>query len=492
MDGLQLESSDDRKVASAARALLAQKQALPWLVAIALFMETLDTTILNSAVPMIAAALDVNVLNMKAALTSYTLSLAVFIPTSGWIADRYGTRRVFFSAIGIFALGSLLCGLAQNMSMLVAARVIQGCGGALMMPVGRISIVRTFPKGELVRTMSFVAMPALIGPLFGPLVGGFLVSYAHWRMIFFINLPIAVCGLFAARWYMPDYRSTERRPLDLIGVVLFSSGTALLSYVFEVFGEHNLPTAAGIGLLGVATALLFAYWFHGKRTEFPLLRLDLFRIRTFRVAIVGGLVARLGVGGMPFLLPLLYQVGLGYTPVESGLLIMPQPLAAMGLKVILPRILSRFGFRRVLAVNTVIIGVLLMLFVAIAPGTPTVQIVLQAFCFGFFTSLQYSSMNSLVYADAPPTEVSMASSISSTAQQMSMTFGVALATLVTILLLHGDRHPTPAELVRGIHYTFLVLGAVTIASSAVFRQLETADGSAVSQHGAEAGKGGGG
>lgn len=477
----QVTGSDSTEAASTDE-LTERRQILPWLVATALFMETLDTTILNSAVPKIAAALDVSVLNMKAALTSYTLSLAVFIPTSGWIADRFGTRRVFYTAMGVFALGSFLCGCAGNMAMLVCARVIQGCGGALMMPVGRISIVRTFEKGELLQTMTFIAMPALIGPLFGPLVGGVIVTYWHWRMIFFINLPIALVGLWLARRFMPDYRADTRKPIDLIGVLLFSSGIALLSYVFEIFGEHDLPLRDGFALLAVAVVLLAAYWRHGRRTEFPLLRLDLFRIRSFRVAILGGLVARLGVGGMPFLLPLLYQVGLGYTPVQSGLLIMPQPLAAMGLKAALPRILARFGFRRVLLFNTVIVGILLMSFILVAPGTPTGQIVLQALCLGFFTSLQYSSMNSLVFSDTPPEDVSMASSISSTAQQLSMTFGIALATLVAILVLHGNRHPEPEILVAGVHRTVIVLGLVTIASSLVFRQLQPQDGAAVSRH----------
>ena len=327
------------------------KRLLPWLVAVAFFMESLDTTILNTAVPTIADALGIVPLSMKAALTSYTISLAVFIPISGWIADRYGTRWVFFTAIGVFTLGSLLCGVSTNMPMLVGARILQGCGGALMMPVGRITMVRTFPRSELVRAMSFVAVPGLIGPLIGPLAGGLIVGYLHWRMIFFVNLPIGLAGMYLVYRHMPDYRTEVSVPLDFVGLALFGSGIALLSYVLEIFGDHGLGTKGVVFLLILSVLLLLAYARHALSAEHPLLRLMLFKVRTFRVAVVGGFATRLGIGGMPFLLPLLYQIGLGYSPVQSGLLIVPQPLAAMSLKVFMPRILSRFGYRRVLLVE---------------------------------------------------------------------------------------------------------------------------------------------
>src|SRR5208283_5358645 len=293
------------------------KRLLPWLVAVAFFMESLDTTILNTAVPTIAEALGVVPLNMKAALTSYTLSLAVFIPVSGWIADRFGTRTVFTSAIGIFTLGSFLCGVSADMPMLIGARILQGCGGALMMPVGRITMVRTFPKAELVRAMSFVAVPGLIGPLLGPLAGGLIVGYLHWRMIFFVNLPMGLVGMYLVFRHMPNYQSERSDPLDFVGLALFGSGIALLSYVLEIFGEHTLDLKSILFLIGLSALLLLAYGRHALGAEFPLLKLKLFRIRTFRIAVTGSFFTRLGVGGMPFLLPLLYQIGLGYTPVQS-------------------------------------------------------------------------------------------------------------------------------------------------------------------------------
>src|SRR6201996_8690029 len=286
----------------------ASKRILPWLVAVAFFMESLDTTILNTAVPAISAALQVSPLSMKSVLASYTLSLAVFIPISGWMADRFGTRRVFAGAIGLFTLGSFLCGLSSNIHLLVACRILQGCGGAMMVPVGRLTLVRTFAKSELIRAMSFVAIPGLIGPMLGPVAGGLIVGYFHWRMIFFLNIPIGLFGLILVYLHLPDYREEDTHPLDVVGLILFGSGVALLSYVLEVFGEHTLSVREILGLLAISTALLLGYGLHATRTLFPLLALSLFRIRPFRASVSGSFFTRLGTGGIPFILPLLYQV----------------------------------------------------------------------------------------------------------------------------------------------------------------------------------------
>ena len=457
------------------------KRLLPWLVAIAVFMEALDTTILNTAVPAIAEALRVAPLSMKAVLSSYTLSLAVFIPVSGWMADRYGTRRVFSSAIAIFTVGSVLCGISNSIHMLVICRILQGCGGAMMVPVGRLTMVRTFAKSELIRAMSFVAVPALIGPMLGPVAGGLIVGFLHWRMIFFINLPIGLLGLYFIYRHLPDYRERTDQ-LDITGLILFGAGVALLSYVLEVFGEHSLGDREVLGLLALSIVLLLGYGRHAAATPHPLLRLGLFRIRTFRAAVIGGFITRLGVGGMPFLLPLLYQVGLGYTPVQSGFLIMPQALAAMSLKMSMPLVLTRFGYRRVLIYNTVIIGVILVLFATIGPGTPVWLIVLQAFAFGFFSSLQYTSMNTLVYADVTEGDTSMASTIASTVQQMSISFGVAVASLVAALFIPDRFHSDASQMIHGVHQAFIVLGGLTVLSTIVFRELKNNDGDSVSQH----------
>ena len=461
------------------------KRLLPWLVAVGFFMESLDTTILNTAVPAIAQALKVPPLSMKAVLASYTLSLAVFIPISGWMANRFGTRRVFASAIGIFTLGSFLCGLSSDIHVLVACRVLQGCGGAMMLPVGRLTMVRTFAKSELIGAMSLVAIPGLVGPMLGPLLGGLIIAYFHWSVIFFVNIPIGLCGLVLVYRHLPNYREQRNYPLDIVGLVLFGSGVSLLSYVLEVFGETSLSGREILGLLAISAALLGAYGLHTVRTPHPLLRLGLMRIRSFRVAMTGNMFTRLGIGGIPFLLPLLYQVGLGFTPIQSGLLIMPQALAAMTLKLTMPMILKRFGYRRVLIINTVALGLMIFLFSTIEAVTPVWVIVLMAFAYGFLTSLQYTSMNTLAYADVNERQASSASTIASTVQQMAVSFGIAAASLAAAFFVPDRIHSTEAEMIHGIHLALLVLGGLTIASTIVFNELRTGDGDAVSRHKAE-------
>jgi len=444
-------------------------------------MESLDTTILNTAVPTIAAALHVAPLNMKSVLASYTLSLAVFIPISGWMADRFGTRRVFASAIGIFTLGSFLCGISSNIHVLVADRILQGVGGAMMVPVGRLTMVRTFAKSELVRAMSFVAIPGLIGPMLGPIAGGLIVGYFHWRLIFFVNLPIGLTGLYLVYRHLPDYREKDTHPLDFTGLILFGSGIALLSYVLEVFGEHTLAPRVVLGLLALSIVLLVAYGLHATRAKYPLLRLALFHLRTFRASVTGSFITRLGIGGIPFLFPLLYQVGLGFTPIQSGLLMMPQAIAAMSLKLTMPKILARFGYRAVLVFNTIFIGLMILLFATIGQGTPVWLIVMEVFSYGFFTSLQYTSMNTLVYAEIDDEQASAASTIASTTQQMSISFGVASASLVTAFFIPDHARSNPAQFIQGIHHAFFVLGALTVVSTLVFRGLKSGDGDTVSQ-----------
>ncbi|HKF39886.1 MAG TPA: DHA2 family efflux MFS transporter permease subunit [Candidatus Acidoferrum sp.] len=457
------------------------QRLLPWLIAVAFFIESLDATILNTGVPTIAAALHVAPLSMKSVLSSYTLSLAVFIPISGWMADRFGTRRVFASAIGLFTLGSFLCGISTHIHELVAFRILQGCGGAMMVPVGRLTMVRTFAKSQLIRAMSFVAIPGLIGPMLGPIAGGLIVAYFHWRMIFFVNIPIGLTGLYLVYRNLPDYREEHVDPLDIVGLILFGSGVALCSYVLEVFGEHTLGPTEILGLLALAVALLAGYGLHATRIAHPMLNLRLFRIRTFRSAVSGSFMTRLGIGGIPFLFPLLYQVGLGFSPIASGLLMMPQAIAAMSLKMTMPRILARFGYRTVLVSNTIFIGLLILLFSTIAPGTPVWLIVMMVFCYGFFTSLQYTSMNTLVYADVTDEQASAASSIASTLQQMSISFGVATASLVTAVFLPDRFRANPTQFIHGIHQAFGVLGAMTVLSTLVFRELQRGDGGAVSR-----------
>jgi EmrB/QacA subfamily drug resistance transporter len=459
----------------------ASKRLLPWLVGVALFMESLDTTILNTAVPAVSAALHVEPLSMKSVLASYTLSLAVFIPISGWMADKFGTRKLFASAIGIFTFGSLLCGMCSSIHLLVACRVLQGCGGAMMVPVGRLTLVRTFAKSELLRAMSFISVPALVAPMLGPIAGGLIVGYLHWRYIFFLNVPIGLIGLVLVYLHLPNFSEEHVQPLDIVGLVLFGSGIALLSYVLEIFGEHTLSGREITGLLGLSIFLLFGYVFHARRAEYPLLHLSLFRIRTFRASVAGGFVTRLGMGGIPFLLPLLYQLGLGYTAIQSGLLIMPQAIGTGVMKIVLSRLLDAIGYRGVLISNTIVIGILIAAFATIGPHSSLWYIIGLAFIYGLFSSLQFTSMNTLTYADTTEAETSNASSIASTVQQMAISFAVAIAGLVTAFFVPSTPVTRPEDTIHGLHRAFILLGVLTVISTAVFGILRKGDGDDVSR-----------
>jgi len=453
---------------------------LPWIVAVAMFMLQLDGTIVNTAVPTMASSLNVASLSLKSVITSYTIGLAVFIPLSGWLADRFGTRRVFSIAVFLFTLGSLCCGLSLNLPMLIASRILQGAGAAIMLPVGRIALLLTFPKSEMLRVMNFVIIPALLGPLLGPFMGGLIVHWMPWRMIFLLNLPFGLLGLYLAHRFMPEHRDAEISPLDLRGFLLFGSGVALFSYVLEVFGQHDLPLPAIGTMLTAALVLLFAYGWHAQVRRDPLLPLSLFGIRTFRISVVGGFVTRLGISGMPFLLPLLYQIGLGYAPWQAGLLTMPQAAAAIGMKMLTQPILARLGHRVVLLLNTILIGLTILTFSFVGAGTPVWVILLLSLLQGCFSALQFTSMNTLAYADTTDAQTSNASTIASTAQQLSVSIGVACASLITGWFLGGIQKSDSSQLIPALHHAFLTLGILTIISAVTFTRLRPNDGNSVS------------
>jgi EmrB/QacA subfamily drug resistance transporter len=455
------------------------KRYLPWVVATTMFMEQLDSTILNTAVPSMAVSLHVTPLSLKSVVTSYIISLAVCIPISGWMADRFGSRRVFAGAVAAFTLASIACGLALNVHMLVAARILQGLGAAMMLPVGRLTIVRAFPKAELLRAMNFVIMPALIGPLLGPAIGGLIVDWLSWREIFFVNVPVGLGALLLSHRYMPNHHGSARR-LDIVGMALFGGGIALLSWLLEIFGEHPFDLLSATVLALLAFGLLVAYGWRSRRTPDPLFDLALFEIRTFRVSVIGGFITRLGVGGLPFLLPLLFQLGLGFSAWQSGLLMMPPALGAIGMKWVSIDLLRRLGYRQTLIVNTVMMGLNIALFSLVVQSTPIALIVILGTTQGLFSSLQFSSMNSLAYADIEPRDSSMASSLASSLQQVSIGFGLACGSLVAAWYLGDSSQLDRGVAVVSLHHAFLTLGAVTILSSLSFWTLHSNDGAIMS------------
>lgn len=443
-------------------------RGLLWLVAAAFFMQALDSTVVNTAVPAMAVALNVTPLGMRTALTSYVLTLAILIPASPWLCDRLGTRRVFGAAIVVFGLGSLLCGLAQTLPQLVAARVLQGVGGASLMPVGRYVLVRSIDKREFVRAMSTVATFGLLGSVLGPLLGGALVQFTSWRLIFLINVPVAIAGVWMNRRDMPEYRLARANRFDLSGFLLFAAASALLLTASELAGDTPVPWLR-IGQCTVAALLLgAAYLWHSRRTTFPVADLALLKVRSVWVALAGGLSTRLGISGMFLLLVLFLQVGCGWSPLMAGLMMVPQALGSISAKWIINRVLLHFGYRRLLLGNTVIVALLLAAFALLGPTTPVWAIAALTFAYGIFTGLQYTTMNTLIYHDLDIRHASMASSMASTVQYLAMSFGIALATLLMQALLHGH---ASADYVVAFHRTVLLLALITVAASRLFGRL---------------------
>ena len=418
---------------------LSSRILVPLVVACAMFMQNLDSTVIATALPTIARSLGESPLRLNVAITCYLLSLAVFIPISGWTADRFGARRVFSLAIIVFTLGSIACGFSNSLPTLVAARILQGMGGALMVPVGRLVLLRTVAKADLVRAMSYVSVPALIGPVLGPPVGGFIVTFASWRWIFFINIPIGVLGIILVNLLVGDLKETGRRPFDLAGFALTGIGLASLAFGFENVGRGALPNILVIALLAVGAVCLAFYVRHAYRVSHPIIDLALLKIPTYAMASIGGFLFRMGLGALPFLLPLMLQVGFGLSALNSGMLTFASAAGAMLMKTSAVRVLRTLGFRVVLVGDAVISAAFLFGYSLFRPSTPHLVIFLALLAGGFFRSLQMTSINTLSYADVPPAMLSRATSLTSMAQQLSQTAGVATAALLlhTVLTLRG-------------------------------------------------------
>jgi EmrB/QacA subfamily drug resistance transporter len=450
----------------------------PMIVGCALFMEMLDATVISTALPAMAKSLHEDPIKLNLAITSYLLSLAVFIPISGWMADRFGARTVFRTAIIIFTTGSVFCGFSNSLPELVASRILQGFGGAMMVPVGRLIVLKTIAKSELVTAMSYLTVPAVLGPVVGPPVGGFIVTYYSWRWIFFINVPIGMIGIMLVTWYIPNIREDEVFPLDLRGFLLTGLGLAGLVSGFESIGRGVIPASIIMCVMAAGGVCMALYILHARRIDYPIIDMGLLRIPTFLVATLGGGLFRMGIGALPFLLAMLLQVVFGLSPFASGMLTFTSAAGALFMKATATPIIRRLGFRSVLISNGVLSAFIMMSYALFRPTTPHFLIVLALLSGGFFRSLQFTALGTLAYADVPNSSMSGASTLSSMAQQLFLSLGVALGAMLLHMSLQasGSAHLTTHDFTPA----FVVMGVLALLSSLFFLPLEYHAGDEVS------------
>ncbi len=449
------------------------KKILPLILATAIFMQMLDSTILNTSLPSIAKDLNESPLNMQNAIISYVLTLALFMPVSGFLADKFGTKKVFIISLILFSLGSLLCSLSPNLTFLVIARVIQGIGGSLMTPVGKLALIKTFDKSELLKAMNFAIIPALIGPVLGPLIGGYMVDYLSWHWIFLINLPIGILGLVLSVKYMPNYFS-KIIDFDFKGFLFFAAASLLLSISLEWMGNaKNITPVLLVFLMGFI--FIYLYYRHAKKEENPIFPLELFMVRTFRVGFLGNLATRLGISSIPLLIPLMIQIAYGQSAVVSGWIVAPMAITAMFGKSAVIKILNRFGYRKTLMFNTFLIGTLICLMAIPGINTSIYWFIPLILVLGFFNSIQFTSMNTISISDLRDSHTSSGNSLISVNQQIAIGFGIAFG-LIILKLFEGDTQLIKGNIHNAFRYTFLVMGILTILSGFVFRRLHFRDG----------------
>jgi EmrB/QacA subfamily drug resistance transporter len=449
------------------------KKILPLILATAIFMQMLDSTILNTSLPSIAKDLNESPLNMQNAIISYVLTLALFMPVSGFLADKFGTKKVFIISLILFSLGSLLCSLSPNLTVLVVSRVIQGVGGSLMTPVGKLALIKTFDKSELLKAMNFAIIPALIGPVLGPLIGGYMVDYLSWHWIFLINLPIGILGIVLSVKYMPNYFS-KIIDFDIKGFLFFAAASLLLSISLEWMGNaKNITPVLLIFLMGFI--FIYLYYRHAKKEENPIFPLELFMVRTFRVGFLGNLATRLGISSIPLLIPLMIQIAYGQSAVVSGWIVAPMAITAMFGKSAVIKILNRFGYRKTLMFNTFLIGTLICLMAIPGINTSIYWFIPLILVLGFFNSIQFTSMNTISISDLRDSHTSSGNSLISVNQQIAIGFGIAFG-LIILKLFEGDTQLIKGNIHNAFRYTFLVMGILTILSGFVFRRLHFRDG----------------
>lgn len=450
-----------------------KERVIPLIVAAALFMENMDATVIATSLPAIAADIGTNPLHLKLAITSYLLALAVFIPASGWVADRFGARRVFTTAIIIFMLGSIGCSLAQSIEHFVIARTIEGIGGAAMTPVGRLVLLRSIDKSKLVEAMAWVTAPALIGPVVGPALGGFITTYFSWHYIFLINIPIGLLGIFMAQRYIDPIRSDDIRPFDFKGFILAGLGLGGIAFGLSVAGLNVMPWPSVVAFIVCGAISMTLYVLHARRVPAPVLDFGLLRLKTMRASIVGGFFFRLGIGALPFLLPLLLQVGFGLSPFQSGLVTFGSAVGALGMKTLAARMIRTFGFRNIMVVDALVSAAFLAVCALFTPETPLTLILTILIVGGFFRSLQFTAINTIAYADVDAPRMSRATTLVSVTQQLAMCAGVAVGAFsveMTMMLRKGS-----GDLFASDFGPAFIVVAMISASSAIFFYMMPSD-----------------
>ena len=451
---------------------------IPGIVAVAFLMEQLDQTIIVTAVPQMAQSLGVSPLALNLAITTYILALAIFIPVSGWFADRFGARRIFMLALGVFTLGSILCGAAQNFPMLIVTRALQGFGGAMMTPVGRLILIRSFPRAQLITAMTYMTLPAIVGPVVGPLLGGVLTTYLSWRWVFYVNIPFGVIGILLALRFLEDTRSDAAAKFDFPGFLMVGIGFCLLEYGIENVGRPAIPLPAVALVLALAIGLLAAFFLYARRVADPAVDLTLFQQRSFRISTLFGGICRVGYNGVPFILPLMLQVGFGVTPIVSGALTFVSALSSLIVRPVLTHGLKRFGFKAALIVSAIAGFFVVGAFAFIGPETPYWGIVALIAVFGLCRSAQFMTSNTLSYADVPAEKLSRATSLGGVIQQLSVSFGVSIAAMLLGLVTWGGAPLTTDR----FHEVFLLAAVVPLLGIPGFLFLKPEDGAHVSGH----------
>jgi len=454
------------------------KKYIPFTIAFALFMQTLDSTIISTAIPTIAESLQTTPINLKFALTSYLISLAIFIPISGWFADNFGTKKIFICSLLLFTLGSFFCGIAATLSHLVIARIIQGVGGALMLPVGRLILLKSFPKTELIKVTNYATIPSLIGPALGPVIGGVIVSYVSWRWIFFVNIPFGIAGALLAAKVLTTHIYKQKEKLDFIGFVLFAIGLAGFSFVLSAFNESIISNTILLGVFALSIVFIFTYCVHAHYIKHPFIDISLFKIRTFGATVIGSFFSRGGIGGMSFLLPLFFQLSLDKTAMHSGIILSFYATGMLSIKFFVRPILKLCGFKNLLIVNTFTLGLSVLVFCFITIHSSTVFIILAVFIHGALTSLQFSGMNVLAFLDLNEHNISKGTSLATAIQQLSMSLGISISALILSVLL-GATNPFHIDALI-FHKTFFIMGMVTMLSSFLFMFLHKHDGNEAS------------